>query len=211
LAAAVRQEPQQVMHQVVATQLLAPSHQPVVDLVMDLMFLAAPLVLADQAAAVTVAEAAHLARAAPATRRLRHRLKEQMAAMAQLAESFYALEAAAVVLHQPEEMQTLITMSPVTAAQVLHHQSPAHPLQGLAVVGELQPQAPPLAPVAQVAAVGVELELQVRQVLQTQVAVVVVVDLAAHLQTAVPAALASLSSRSPIVITVSSQLVLLIP
>jgi len=39
------------MHQVVATQLLAPSHQPVVDLVMDITLLAAPLVLVDQAAA----------------------------------------------------------------------------------------------------------------------------------------------------------------
>jgi hypothetical protein len=76
-------------------------------------------------------------------------------------------------------MQTLITMSPVTAAQVLHHQSPAHPLQGLAVVAVLYPQAEPLAPVAQAAAVRVELELQVRQVLQTQGAVVAVVDLPA--------------------------------
>jgi hypothetical protein len=77
--------------------------------------------------------------------------------------------------------------------QALHHQSPAHPLQGLAAAVVLYSRAEPPDLVVLVAGVLVVAALQALQALQTLAVVAVVADLPAQIQTAALAVPASSS------------------
>jgi hypothetical protein len=86
LAAVVRQEIHNLTEAAVAILFLTSSHQPVVVLVTATTLPEAPAAPAAPAAAAMAEQLAQQVRVALATRRLHHRLKAQMAAMAQLAQ-----------------------------------------------------------------------------------------------------------------------------